>query len=98
MPRYKMVNGERIQFTAEEEAQRDQEEAEWAAGEKDRAMIELRSKRNMLLAETDWMALSDNTLSTEMADYRTQLRDLPSTISEDATVEEIAPTEYPTKP
>ena len=98
MPRYKMVNGERIQFTAEEEAQRDQEEAEWAAGEKDRAMIELRSKRNMLLAETDWMALSDNTLSTEMADYRTQLRDLPSTISEDATVEEIAATEFPTKP
>ena len=98
MPRYKMVNGERIQFTAEEEAQRDQEEAEWAAGEKDRAMIELRSKRNMLLAETDWMALSDNTLSTEMAHYRTQLRDLPSTISEDATVEEIAATEFPTKP
>ena len=52
----------------------------------------------MLLAETDWMALSDNTLSTEMADYRTQLRDLPSTISEDATVEEIAATEFPTKP
>ena len=98
MPRYKMVNGERIQFTAEEEAQRDQEEAEWAAGDKDRAMIELRTKRNMLLEQTDYLALSDNTLTTEMINYRTQLRDLPSTISEDATVEDIKATEFPTKP
>jgi len=30
MPRYKMVNGERIQFTAEEEAARDAEEAAFA--------------------------------------------------------------------
>ena len=28
MPRYKLVNGERIQLTAEEEAQRDAEEAQ----------------------------------------------------------------------
>ena len=98
MPRYKMVNGERIQFTAEEEAQRDQEETEWAAADKDRAMTDLRTKRNRLLEQTDYLALSDNTLSTEMANYRTQLRDLPSTISEDATVEEIAATEFPTKP
>ena len=98
MPRYKMVNGERIQFTAEEEAQRDQEETEWAAADKDRAMTDLRTKRNRLLEQTDYLALSDNTLSTEMANYRTQLRDLPSTISEDATVEEIKNTEFPTKP
>ena len=98
MPRYKMVNGERIQFTAEEEAQRDQEETEWAAADKDRAMTDLRTKRNSLLEQTDYLALSDNTLSTEMANYRTQLRDLPSTISEDATVEEIKNTEFPTKP
>ena len=32
MPRYKLVNGERIQFTAEEEAARDAEEAAWTAG------------------------------------------------------------------
>ena len=30
MPRYKLVNGERIQFTAEEEAGRDAEEAQAA--------------------------------------------------------------------
>ena len=32
MPRYKMVNGVKIQFTAEEEAARDAEEKEWADG------------------------------------------------------------------
>ena len=32
MPRYKLVNGERIQLTAEEEAQRDAEELEWSNG------------------------------------------------------------------
>ena len=30
MPRYKLINGERIQFTAEEEAARDAEEAQAA--------------------------------------------------------------------
>ena len=32
MPRYKMVNGERVQLTAEEEAARDAEEAAWEDG------------------------------------------------------------------
>ena len=56
MPRYKLVNGERIQFTAEEEAQRDQEEADWEAGAFDRAMANLRQDRNRKLAETDFYA------------------------------------------
>ncbi len=33
MPRFKMVDGVTIQFTAEEETARDTEEAAWAAGE-----------------------------------------------------------------
>ena len=54
MPRYKLVNGERIQLTAEEEAQRDQEEADWEAGAFDRAIASLRQDRNNKLAETDF--------------------------------------------
>ena len=46
--RYKMVNGERIKLTAEENAQRDAEEKAWADGAYDRAMISLREKRNNL--------------------------------------------------
>ena len=38
----------------------------------------LRRKRNRLIAETDYLALSDCTLTTEMATYRQALRDLPA--------------------
>jgi hypothetical protein len=36
----------------------------------------VREKRNELLAETDYLALSDNTLSDEMTTYRQALRDI----------------------
>ena len=95
MPRYKLVNGERIQFTAEEEAQRDQEEADWEAGAFDRAIADLRQRRNALLSATDFHALSDNTKSDEMKQYRQDLRDLPSGLS---TKTEVEAKEFPTKP
>ena len=95
MPRYKLVNGERIQFTAEEEAQRDQEEADWEAGAFDRAMSNLRQNRNRKLAETDFYALSDVTMSEEMTTYRQNLRDITEGLT---TVEEVEAVEFPTKP
>jgi len=39
---------------------------------------ELRQERNRLIAETDYLALSDNTMSAEMTTYRQALRDLPA--------------------
>ena len=95
MPRYKLVNGERIQFTAEEEAQRDQEEADWKAGAFDRAIASLRQDRNNKLAETDFYALSDVSMSEEMATYRQNLRDITEGLT---TVEEVEAVEFPTKP
>ena len=95
MPRYKLVNGERIQFTAEEEAQRDQEEADWEAGAFDRAMANLRQDRNTKLAETDFYALSDVTMSEDMTTYRQNLRDITEGLT---TVEEVEAVEFPTKP
>ena len=70
MPRYKMVNGERIQFTAAEETARDAEEQAWADGAVARAQAELRAKRNRLLAETDFHALSDGNMHADMTKYR----------------------------
>ena len=95
MPRYKMVNGERIQFTAAEETARDAEEQAWADGAVARAQADLRAKRNRLLAETDYLALSDNTLSDDMKTYRKDLRDLPA--GKD-TVEKCNNATWPTKP
>jgi len=37
-----------------------------------------REVRDMLLAETDWWAVQDRTMSQEEKDYRKALRDLPS--------------------
>ena len=95
MPRYKLVNGERIQLTAEEEAQRDQEEADWEAGAFDRAIASLRQDRNNKLAETDFYALSDVTMSDEMKQYRQDLRDI--TVGLD-TEKKVKAKKFPTKP
>ena len=95
MPRYKLVNGERIQLTAEEEKIRDQEEADWEAGKFDRAIADLRQRRNALLSSTDFYALSDVTMSDEMKQYRQELRDITEGLT---TEQQVKYTEFPTKP
>ena len=95
MARFKIINGERIQFTAEEEAQRDQEEANWEAGAFDRAIEQLRKDRNKLLAETDWWGASDNTMTAEQTQYRQDLRDITNGLT---TVEQVEAVEFPEKP
>ena len=95
MPRFHNINGNRVQFTAEEETARDTEEAAWADAAPARALADLRAKRNRLLAETDFYALSDVTLSDDMTTYRQALRDLPS--GKD-TVSKCENATWPTKP
>ena len=95
MPRFKQINNERIQFTAEEETARDNEEAAYANGALDRKLLELREKRNKLLAETDWLANSDVTMSSAMTTYRQALRDLTNGLD---TVAKVNAKEFPTKP
>tara|TARA_R100000655_G_scaffold17558_2_gene37396 strand:+ start:735 stop:1025 length:291 start_codon:yes stop_codon:yes gene_type:complete len=94
MTRYKQINDERIELTAEEEAiLNERESLEPTPFEK--AIQILRIKRNNLLAETDWMANSDVTMSDDWKIYRQQLRDLPSGLD---TVEKVNAKEFPTKP
>ena len=95
MPRYHNINGNRVQFTAEEETARDTEEQAWADGALARALADMREKRNQLLAETDFYALSDVTMSEDMTNYRQALRDLPDGLD---TVEKVNNKVYPTKP
>ena len=84
MTRYHNIMGEHVAFTPEEETARDAEEAAWAAGENDRAMAALRQERNAKLAETDWMATSDYTMSDPWKTYRQALRDLPANTADPA--------------
>jgi len=95
MPRFKLVNGVQVQFTAEEEAARDTEEAAWAAGAFDRAIADVRAKRDRLIAQTDYLALSDNTLTDAMTTYRQALRDITNGVD---TVEKCNNITWPTKP
>jgi vacuolar-type H+-ATPase subunit B/Vma2 len=95
MARNHNINGNIVPFTAEEEAQRDAEELAFANGAFDRAMADLRQKRNSLLTATDYLALSDNTLTTEMSTYRQALRDITNGLT---TVEDVNSVTWPTKP
>ena len=95
MPKYKIIDGETIQLTAEEEAQRDLEEQQWNDGEFDREIAKLREKRNKLLAETDYLALSDMTLNDSMATYRQDLRDITNGLT---TADEVKAVVFPDKP
>ena len=95
MPRYHNINGNRVQFTAEEEAARDAEEANWEAGAFDRAIANLRLRRNALLLSTDFYALSDVTMSDEMKQYRKDLRDITEGLT---TVEDVNAVVFPNKP
>lgn len=79
MARHHMTAEGPIPFTPEEEAEKDAEEAAYAAGANDRAAVEVRSKRNQLLAASDWTQGKDipNTISAIWAVYRNDLRNVP---------------------
>ena len=69
--------------TAEEIAQRTESQSQY-----------VRSKRDELIADTDWMALSDNTLTPEWATYRQALRD----ITDHANFPWLNDEDWPVKP
>ena len=91
MPRHHMIDGVKVPFTAEEETARDAEEAAWAAGATDRAVDALRTKRNQLLADTDWWVLRGSITEAQI-NYRTALRDLPANTADPTDIT------WPTKP
>jgi hypothetical protein len=88
---YNIKTGERtvVPLTAEEIAAGEVYERDVLPVEQ---MKELRRQRNQLLAETDYLALADSTLTDEMRTYRQALRDLPAN-----TVDPANPV-WPVKP
>ena len=79
MARYHTTAEGNVPFTAEEETERDAEEAAVISLTEDELLaVAARDKRNDLLAATDWTANSDVTMTTEMTAYRTLLRNLPA--------------------
>ena len=78
MARYKIINNERLPFTAEEETARDAEEKAWEDGKLARKQTQMRELRNEYLAKTDYLANSDVTMSDAQKTWRQTLRDLPA--------------------
>lgn len=68
----------------------DAEVAEYDAG----IAANMRGERNMKLSETDYLALSDNTMTTEMTTYRQALRD----ITNHANWPNLQDADWPVKP
>ena len=95
MPRYIIENGVRRQMTDAEEAARNAEETAWTNGALTRAMDTLRTNRNRKIAETDYLALSDVTMSDAWKTYRQSLRDITNGVD---TVEKAENVTWPTKP
>ena len=91
----KVVDGKTITLTDEEQSIREAEEKEWADATPARHMAILRKKRNALLAETDYMALGDMTITDAWKTYRQALRDITKQTPTNSSLSNIT---FPTKP
>lgn len=97
MAEHKLVDGVQVPLSAQEIAQRQAEEQAWLAGAFDRALNNLRARRNALLSASDWTVLSDSPVQDKLIwqSYRQSLRDLTEGLS---TVEQVNSVVFPTKP
>jgi len=94
MARFKVVNGEYIELTAEEEAEMDA-----MAEATDQDLTFVRAQRNAMLGACDWTQLGDATLGDHTAEewrtYRQALKDIPQNYSRVSDV--VWPNDPPTQ-
>jgi len=91
----KMVNGVQVELTADEILALEKRDKKWAEGEYDRLMVNIREERTSLLAECDWMAMSDTTMTDAWKTYRQKLRDITKDVD---TVDKAKAVTMPEKP
>ena len=83
MARYRFLNGEKIEFTSEEEAARDAQLKLWETEAP--AIDSLREQRNLLLSKTDWIVIREREEGGSVSNfadwkkYRQKLRDITKT-------------------
>ena len=91
----KLVDGVEIEMTDAEIASKQAQDKANLEGTLVQRMALLRNKRNILLAETDWLGNSDVTMSNDWKTYRQALRDITTQTPEDMALSNIT---FPTKP
>jgi len=84
-----------VDLTDDEQAERLEAKKTWDDALPARMFAQLRERRDFLLTETDFYALSDQTMSNEIKSYRQELRDLPSKYNDTTVLGTIT---WPTKP
>ena len=93
MPRYKNINGVKIQYTPEEEAARDIEIKAWEDAAKDRKLERIREIRSIKLQQTDYMANSDYTMPDDIKAWRQAMRDIPANYTTESQYDELLATD-----
>tara|TARA_R100001163_G_C5029096_1_gene169830 strand:+ start:787 stop:1110 length:324 start_codon:yes stop_codon:yes gene_type:complete len=76
-------------MTTEEQAQYDKDLADWNSKSADRKLEKIRLYRNRKLEKTDYLALSDVTMSDAVKTWRQTLRDLPQNNTTEAKYDEL---------
>ena len=90
------LNGEKVKFNLGDEVTNEMQSVAYTDEQLlNRKFTELRIKRNQLLAQTDYLALSDQTMTAEMTAYRQALRDITNGLSTVADIEAVV---FPEKP
>ena len=90
----KYVDGVLVDLSTEEIAAKEAQDKAWADGANARLAEEHRITRNTKLSDTDFYALSDVTMSSEMQTYRQALRD----ITLHSNWPNLSDNDWPTKP
>tara|TARA_R100001126_G_scaffold91335_1_gene60863 strand:- start:127 stop:450 length:324 start_codon:yes stop_codon:yes gene_type:complete len=86
---YKQINNKLVEYTAEETTQRDAEIKAWADKSAERKLNEIKKIRLQKLQETDYLALSDVTMSDAVKTWRQTLRDLPQNNTTETKYDEL---------
>ena len=79
---YKMIDDKLVQLTDAEQKEFDARNKAWADGQANRDLSELRTQRNSLLAQTDWVVIKEREEGGSVSNfadwkkYRQELRDI----------------------
>ena len=71
------INGEIVDLSADEIAKIEAERKEWNDASATRKLAKIKKIRLQKLSETDYLAMSDNTMPDNIKTWRQSLRDLP---------------------
>lgn len=95
----KIVNNEILDLTLEEEIELKNRQDTLAISDFDFAINDLRQRRNILLADSDWEVTmakeKGTTLSSSFKNWRQDLRDITNGLT---TVAQVEAVEFPKKP